>query len=189
MTLPVTGTLAIPLVLQPSPIEDPENEGQYLTVQEAILTAIRGGNTHEDAAVYAGIAPRTLGAWIKRGLDTLNELSDTDPEENQATACENPYVLLATEILRADTQARMGIVGNWVKQTSRDWRGAQAFLAVRYGGQWAQPEKVQVTGPNGGPVQHQVESLDHGGAEKLLERLVERRRAVETIEADSTGEG
>jgi hypothetical protein len=38
-----------------------------LEVQAAIVEALKAGNYAEDAAVHAGIEPRTYYRWMKRG--------------------------------------------------------------------------------------------------------------------------
>lgn len=164
MTAPKTKQLAKPRILQDSPVTGPD--GGFLTVHEAIVMAVKGGNTAHDAAWFAGINPTTLSRWITRGTEALART-----QEKQADACENPdgphsknetpednpdgpYMRLVQDMARNNSLFRMRMRGH-ISEAAKDpkhWQAAVAALQADERGSWCPPSRVEVTGANGGPV-------------------------------------
>lgn len=184
-----TGTLAkVPRLYQPSRVPDPENEGEYLTVMEAIVTSLEANPRRATAAWLAGITPSTLSEWIDRG-ETILKL-----QEKQANVRENleapfpnladipgedrPYVQLVLNIGFALASRQQTLVGHINRAARKEWKAAQAALQADEQGSWLKPTtRLELTGPDGGGAA-QVRQLDRAGYTRLTGELAERRAAA-----------
>lgn len=106
-------------------------------VQDRILAALRAGNYMETAARYAGIDESTLHRWIARGNDTDDE----------------PYhqFCKAVEKARAEAEVRNVHLIQGAAQGGT-WQAAAWFLERSFPGRWGRRDKVEHSGPDGGPI-------------------------------------
>lgn len=162
-------------------IDSPSAADPDMTVDTVIIGAIQTGATHADAALFAGVSPAALSTWISRGMDELARIAT----ENLETAAETEerYVNLAFEVARADAVSRVGITADWRTQMQRDWRAADRFMAKRYGGIWADSNRLEVSGPGGGALTLVAQPMSHGEAAQLESTLEARRAELRQLEA------
>ena len=96
---------------------------------DIITEALQGGNTRRTAAAYAGISPRTLQRWLKRGR-----------EED-----EGEYVDLLRHVEMAEADATVCMVAAVMKAAqSGEWRAAAWWLERRYPDDWGRRPRTVV---------------------------------------------
>lgn len=193
-------TLSKPRILQDSPVERPGHPGEYLTVSEAILMAANGGNPAGDCALFAGISAPTLSSWLHRGTEALARLAEEKPGDTEETPVDplqnipekdRPYAQLVLDLPRKRSLFRMRMRGHVAEAAkSGEWRAAVAALQADERGSWCPPTKVELSGPNGGPLESvSALRLDHEGVRALeatLRLRAAERRAIEVGEAGSS---
>jgi len=111
--------------------------------QQAICQAIRDGLSVADAARMAGICRNTAWEWKVRG-----EAYWDDPVTNAddwrygdfAQALENAELSIKREMTKRVCQ-------------DPDWRSSMAFLKARYKTEFAELQRSEVSGVNGGPIE------------------------------------
>lgn len=106
-------------------------------VQERIVSAIRAGNYLETAAAYAGVNQSTLHRWVARG-------KEEDAPEEFREFCE------AVERARAEAEVRT--VALIQQAAPNSWQAAAWYLERSHPKRWARREKVEMSGPEGGPI-------------------------------------
>ena len=122
---------------------------------EAILTALRAGNTRRASAGYAGVAIDTLGAWIDR------------------------YPDFSASVEKAEADAEVGMVANIKKAvTDGTWTAAAWWLERRRHRDWGRVERIEHSGPEGQPVQVEL-ALQRLSTEELIQLDDLARRATE----------
>ncbi len=104
-----------------------------------LLTAIRAGNRVPAAARYAGISPKSVAEWIRRG------------EGRDARPAFEPYISFAYEVDRALAHAEIQAVANILRAMPRSPRWAAWWLERRHP-DWRRPKDrgeaaVAVTSP------------------------------------------
>jgi transposase-like protein len=107
-------------------------------VQKRVLDALRSGNYMETAARYAGIDESTLHRWIARG-------KEDDAEEPYREFCKS------VERARAEAEVRNLHLIQSAAQGGT-WQAAAWFLERSFPGRWGRREKVEMSGPDGGPI-------------------------------------
>lgn len=142
-------------------------------VQEQILAALAVGAAQAHAAECAGIGESTFYRWMERGEE------EDAPEEfrefrEAVTRTRARAAVDAVQLIQ-----RIAVGGQVTKETTRtyrdpdtgerveetevvrappDWRAAAWWLERAHPAQFSRP-RVEVTGPDGGPVQVQEETL------------------------------
>lgn len=106
-------------------------------VQERIVSAIRAGNYLETASAYAGIDQSTLHKWISRS------------KEPDASAA---LVEFRQSVERARAEAEVRTVALIQQAASNSWQAAAWYLERSHPKRWARREKVEMSGPEGGPI-------------------------------------
>lgn len=106
-------------------------------VKKRLLDSLRLGNYYEAACAYAGIDYRTFRNWMKRGEE----------------ASSGQYFQFFHAVKRAEMEAESRMVAQWQSHMRHDWRAAKDFLARRFPERWANREKTEVTGKDGGPIE------------------------------------
>jgi len=107
-------------------------------VQDRVVAALRGGNYMETAARYAGIDESTLHRWIAKG-------KEDDASEPYQEFCK------AVEKARAEAEVRnLHLIQN--AASGGTWQAAAWFLERSFPGRWGRREKVEHSGPEGGPI-------------------------------------
>src|SRR5439155_9145176 len=105
-------------------------------VQERLTSAIRAGNFYEAACGYAGIDYRTFRRWMERG-------------ERESRG---QFRALREAVEKAEADAEVTVVAQWRSQISSSWQAARDFLARRYPDRWRPSERLEHSGPGGGPI-------------------------------------
>jgi hypothetical protein len=157
------------------------------------VQAVRGGNTHADAALWAGVTPPTLSGWLARGLQALTVQETAAAESGDVPEVpepDRPYAELAEQVLRADAIHRMKMVGHVNKAAERPdlWKAAVAVLVAKETGSWRPPNRsVEVSGPGGGPVRSEVRHWGHDDARQFEATLRLREAERRALEVGETG--
>jgi transposase len=107
-------------------------------VQKRICDAIKAGNYYEAAAAYADVDYRTFRNWMERGEKAGSGI----------------YFQFFQSVARAEAEAEVRIVAQWQQQIPENWAAARDFLARRHPERWGPKEKREVSGPEGGPIEH-----------------------------------
>lgn len=191
------GALSTPLILTLSDAQD--DDGNRLTVKEALIAATRDGHRRHIAAAYAGIAPSTFTGWLDEGAAALQRAL----KEKQANTKENPddphptppdprtvlddipntpkpfrdYAELALEVPRAGDLHVKDLEQLIFRHAARDWKAGVAALVAAEQGRWSPPSKIELTGPAGGRI-GVAATLDDTGVARLVASLQERRAAA-----------
>ena len=154
--------------------------------QEAICAHVRDQQFIETACALVGIDKTTHYGWLNRAqaeLNRLDELRDEGEEDPQPDPDEAPFIdylhafsraraeaeAAAVQVLRETGQGyrvvkrkrRMDKDGNILEEhteeyTERDWRAALEYLERSFPDRWRKPSRVEVSGRDGGPVEHTV---------------------------------
>lgn len=99
---------------------------------EAILHALRQGNTKRTAALVGGIHYVTLNEWCK-----------TYPDFSEA-------------VEKAEAEAEALHVANIRTHSADNWQASAWWLERRRHGDYRRREKVEVTGEDGKPIEHSI---------------------------------
>ncbi len=97
--------------------------------QQRIITAISAGNSRDISAAYAGISPKTLFEWLKKGR----------------AAKAGIHREFADAVEKADAEAEVYAVGVVRKAMPDQWQAAAWWLERRKPQDWARHEKVEST--------------------------------------------
>ena len=128
-------------------------------VHAAIVNAILAGNYAETAARYAGVTPATFYNWTARGREAKQGI----------------YFEFFDAIEKAKAQAEVRDVAIIERAANDTWQAAAWMLERKFPARWGRTDRAELTGKNGGPIQHEI-----GAADELLTRItdiVERRKA------------
>jgi predicted DNA-binding transcriptional regulator AlpA len=146
---------------RPTELRDPEKRSRF-------LDAYRLGLPIEQAAQFAGISEAIVYEWIARGENRHPAGRKPTPEtrafvEDMAHARAEQHLLDVTiiesaarggaEIERRTIRRTSGEVEVVVRRSNPDWRAAAWLLVHRYRSLYADPQRVEVTGAHGGPIQ------------------------------------
>ena len=115
-------------------------------VQTRICNAIKAGNYYEAAAVYGGVDYQTFRNWMKRGKVSKRGI----------------YFEFFEAVTKANADAEVRIVAQWVEQIPMNWAAARDFLQRRYPKRWAPKEKLELSGNQDKPIT--VQAFDYGAA-------------------------
>lgn len=131
-------------------------------VQQRIINALRAGNYVETASHLAGVGRASVYRWIERGRAALEreEAGDTLTDD------EERYAVFAQEVeeARAAAMARNVTLVNTAAQTT--WQAAAWWLERTNPQMWGRHLRAEVSGPEQGPIQVQVQR------DALIERIV-----------------
>lgn len=111
--------------------------------QEKICQAIRGGNYAVVAARYAGISTKTYYAWLERGEREPNSI----------------YGEFLHAIKDAESTAEVQAVAEVRLAGRESWQASMTWLERKFPDRWGRREKVEHSGPNDGPIQHEISSF------------------------------
>lgn len=136
---------------------------------DRLINAITVGLTIKRACLHAGIDTATYDNWVRRGEDDRSHLRKTKLAEFKERLDE---AMVAAELISASRILEAAQDG--------DWQAASWILRFRF--KWGQddsPQKVQISGPNGGPIYTEATNvnanvdLTNKTTEKLTHRLTE----------------
>lgn len=107
------------------------------TRQAALLEAIEQGMPLKQAAAIAGMSYDTLNAWQKRGEN------ESAPEE---------YRQFCQQLRHSQAVAMQVHVSSICDAAKRDWRAAAWMLERRFPEDFARPQQLEHSGPDGKPL-------------------------------------
>lgn len=135
-------------------------------VVKRVADAIRGGNYANVAARYAGIGERSFYKWMERG----------------ATG-EEPYAQFRQAVKDAEAQAEVRNVA-LIQQAAQagTWQASAWYLERRYPARYGRRDRLEHSGPDGGPIKQQVVGDDQRAEvtaiiAELAARAVKREEA------------
>jgi len=114
-----------------------------------IVNAVKAGNYLETAAQYGGITAAGLHKWLKRGRDERERIENGE----EANENESRYVefVEAVENARAEAEVRAVALIQQAGQAGT-WQASAWYLERSYPARWGRREKVEHSGPDGGPI-------------------------------------
>lgn len=111
-------------------------------VTKIVAASVRAGLSYAAAAARAGISVTSINEWRRRGAEG-----------------EEPFALFAEEVARAradrlaELEERLDLEARSANGGNGDWRATLSILKHRYPEEWNTPERHELTGADGGPVQ------------------------------------
>jgi len=131
-------------------------------VQDRIINALRAGNYVETAAQLAGVGRASIYRWIDKGQSAI----DREEQGEELNADDERYAEFArgVEEARASAMARNVALVNTAAQTT--WQAAAWWLERTNPQMWGRHLRAEVSGPDQGPIQVQVQR------DALIERIV-----------------
>ena len=135
------------------------------TRHNQIVRDIKAGNFAQVAAVASGITEQTYYNWLTRGQA---DLASDDPETRGSV-----YARFFEAIKRAEAEAEV----KQLREMQRDdkWQRRAWWLERRFPKRWGQKQSLEVSGPDGGPVE-----VDSKAALEAF--LDDRREAIEAAQ-------
>lgn len=120
-------------------------------VRARIISAIRNGNTYDASANYGGISYSLLRQWIVQG------------EQDQA----GEFLEFVEALKRAEAEAEVESVA-LIRRSAQDgqWQAAAWFLERRKPSEWGRRDRHEISGPNGGAIEHRVSKFEEA-AQKI----------------------
>lgn len=112
--------------------------------QEKVCQAIRAGNYANVAARYAGIDESTFYRWLERG-------------ENEPSGI---YCEFRKSVKDAESTAEVQAVAEVRAAGRESWQASMTWLERKFPDRWGRKEKHEHSGPEGGPIQHQVSGFE-----------------------------
>lgn len=115
-------------------------------VIDKIVSAVAVGNYMETAAAFAGVLKVTLYLWLRKGRED---------REKGKTARTSKYIKLMDGLEQAVALAEMNDLENIGRHALKDWKASAWRLERRNYERWGlkMNSRVEVTGPDGGPLQ------------------------------------
>jgi hypothetical protein len=135
----------------------------------------------ETAAQYAGLHKDTLYEWLKRGAREKDRVARNP--RNRIREEERLFVLFSDAIKEALAQAEIQDV-TMITQAAMNgaWQAAAWRLERKFPGRWGRKPIVEVTGKDGGPIQHEHDHTKGESREDQFERLFS---AIDEYRADA----
>ena len=133
--------------------------------QEKIVSAIAEGNYLETAAAIGGVSATTFFRWLQEGEQATAGLKRDFWEAVKKAEAE-------AEALRVSRISKAGKDGNWQADA---W-----YLERRYPERWGKRIQQEITGKDGGPMQHEHSVRELTDSE--LERIILSRGGAGTTQ-------
>jgi len=152
---------------------------------DAICQRLRAGVPRVHAAESVGVARRTMMKWLEYGrAGSACEQPDCDDEHHGPGQGEVTYLHFLQQVEHAEAEAVVLAVGYVSKAMGRDWRAAFAWLERRHPSEFKPKDRVEFSGPHGGPVEIEVSSVERLKAkiDEVARRL--REQMEESTDSD-----
>lgn len=116
---------------------------------ERVIEALRAGNYMETAAAYAGISKAALYKYLALGREAREKESNGGILSDQ----ESKFAEFVDSVEKARADAEIRNV-HLIQQAAQGgtWQAAAWFLERSMPGKWARREKLEHSGPDGGPI-------------------------------------
>jgi len=144
-----------------------------------ITDLVRLGNYPLIAARANGVADNTFYEWLARGREASGTVVGRSKHGKRAVETGTVTVLdqcskLSNAIAEAEALCEARVVGTVVVAANADHKAAVTFLERRHPQRWRQHVSTEMTGPEGGPIQTQVEvSTPVGSVDETLAGILE----------------
>jgi hypothetical protein len=130
-------------------------------IQSKLVQAISLGTSYEAAATYAGVSRETVRSWLRRGERETRGI----------------YHEFAEAMKVADGKATVACLATIRSAAQNDWKAAAWLLERRHPNEFGRA-RLEITGPNGGPLQSEVRAetkhvFDAGKKARILAILKE----------------
>lgn len=185
-------------------------------VQTQIVESIRAGACAEIAVRHAHIGVSTYYKWTKRARAAIANTNGDEPPETERLYIEFLEAVTYAkdeaeiELVHSIREAGLGRPYEKTKTTTEtwidskgierekttvtveegeehDWRAGMALLERQHRERWGRPSRLEVTGPEGGPIEVDAVALREEGrvlVARILERDDFRRDAAELPAVD-----
>jgi hypothetical protein len=151
-------------------------------LQEKVIALIKGGNYMDTAAACVGICKRTMYNWLRDGARDNVAGVDSDYARFQAAVMQAEGEYEAARVLRITKSAQDG---NAMLDV--------IMLSKQFPKRWGNTSKVELSGPDGGPIQNLSLDLKRLPLADLrqLREILEKAKALPPgdnveIETDAT---
>lgn len=148
----------------------------YLTPErvQIIIQEIERGTPAKIAAELSGVKPGTFNSWMSRAADDIRNDKDSSEvrfaieifkaERRLQSRLANKWVKIVTEPTtkrKTVWREKVDANGNVIRYMESDivesngdgnWQGIAEYMSRRFEG-WKKSERIEQTGPNGGPIQ------------------------------------
>lgn len=131
-----------------------------------IVHFLRQGLPRTTSCQRAGVSKWTFFSWMRQAEPAPDERNHDVNKWLFKKACE-----------LAEAEAESEMVGIWQQQMPDDWRAVQKFLAARFPEHWGETSKVEVSGPNGGPIEFVI---DLDSASRQINASVEEEAPIDS---------
>lgn len=156
-------------------------------LQATIVEQIKAGNYIETAAAYAGINKSTLYDWLKRGGRELQRLAQNPRAKIKKS--EAPFVEFSNAVEQAQAFAESRDVVLIANAAKTDWRAAAWRLERKFPKKWGRQERVEVSGPEGGPIETKPDLSKLSDEELAVLYGLVSKAAADPSESDGYAEG
>lgn len=109
-------------------------------IADRVVLMVRAGNYLETAASASGISPVTLRAWLRDGR----------------RAGRGAMFDFAEKVERAQAESEAMDVNKLLQHGQKDWRALAWRLERRFPDHWREAKALELSGPEGGPIQSSV---------------------------------
>lgn len=135
---------------------------------DKIVRDIRKGNFAQVAALASGVTEQTYYNWLKRGQDEA--LSD-DPDTQQSI-----YAKFFEAVKTAEATAEL----RQVDEMQRDdkWQRRAWWLERRFPKRWGQKQSVELSGPEGKPVEVDARPVLEAFLDERKQQISEAQQAL-----------
>jgi len=159
--------------------EHPARPGRPTLLTPEIMATVsdllKRGNYLSTASKYVGLAPETVGAWLAKGKRLLNDGRNEDEYDD----VERLYRDFALEIEKSRGIAEIKAVEVIRAAMTTQWQAAAWYLERTNNADWGRTVRTEVSGPDGGAVQVDVDSVY-----RKLEAVTQRVLNTEIVRAE-----
>ena len=135
---------------------------------DKIVRDIRAGNFAQVAAVASGITEQTYYNWLTRGQA---DLASDDPDTHGSI-----FARFFEAVKRAEAEAEVKQLA--ALQRDDKWQRRAWWLERRFPKRWGQKQSLELSGPDGGPVE-----VTANAQAELAAFLDERKDAIAAAQA------
>jgi len=121
-------------------------------IADRVVLMVRAGNYFETAASASGISPVTLRAWLRDGR----------------RAGRGAMFEFAEKVERAQAESEALDVNKLLQHGQKDWRALAWRLERRFPDHWREAKALELSGPDGGPVQSEVVRYEYRAPKNAL---------------------
>lgn len=132
-------------------------------VQDKIVVYLKRGNYLETAAALAGVSRQAVRNWIQRANEAKapKKYKDFLVAVDAAIAYAEDNDITIIDAMSKGWKAQHDSKGNVIRaERAPNWKAAAWKLERRHPRRWANKERLELTGPDGGPIKVDEKALD-----------------------------